>query len=78
MTKQKSVISAPQATGFLLLFLLLPATAGGQQASATDPLEPLAFMLGRWEGTSEGQPGKAKVEREYTRALNSRFIHSRN
>ena len=35
-------------------------------------------MIGRWEGTSEGQPGKATVQREYTRALNSRFIHSRN
>ena len=78
MTKPTSAISAPWAAGLLLLFLLLPAAVEGQQASATDPLEPLAFMLGRWEGTSEGQPGKAKVQREYRRALNSRFIHSRN
>lgn len=78
MTKPTSVISASQAAGFLLMFLLLPATAGGQQASPTDPLQPLAFMIGRWEGASEGQPGKAKVQREYRRTLNSRFIHSRN
>jgi hypothetical protein len=78
MTRPTSVISVPQAAGILLL-LLLPATVrGGQQASATEPLEPLAFMLGRWEGTSEGQPGKAKVQREYRRTLNSRFIHSHN
>jgi hypothetical protein len=51
---------------------------GSQQSTATDPLQPLAFLIGRWEGTSEGQPGKAKVQREYTHALSSRFIHGRN
>jgi hypothetical protein len=62
----------------MLLVLLLPVTVGGQQAGAMDPLAPLAFLLGGWEGTSEGQPGKATVQREYRRALNSRFIRSRN
>jgi THAP4-like, heme-binding beta-barrel domain len=66
--------------GLALLLCALPATLGGQQpaSGAPDPLQPLAFLIGRWEGTSEGQPGKAKVEREYRRALNSRFIHGRN
>jgi hypothetical protein len=31
-----------------------------------------------WEGTSEGQPGKATVRREYTRVLNSRFVRVHN
>ena len=57
---------------------LLPTTIVGQQSTATDPLGPLAFIVGRWEGTSDGQPGKAKVQREYRRALGSRFIHGRN
>jgi hypothetical protein len=35
-------------------------------------------MIGRWEGTSEGQPGAANVQREYTRILNSRFIRVHN
>ena len=52
--------------------------ARAQQPVGTDPFESLSFMIGRWEGTSEGQPGKAKVQREYRRALNSRFIHVRN
>jgi hypothetical protein len=48
------------------------------QPAATDPLQPLAFLIGRWEGASEGQPGAAKVQREYLRILNSRFIRGQN
>lgn len=70
--------SGRQAAGLMLLVWFLPATLAGQQASVADPLQPLAFMIGRWEGTSEGQPGKATVQREYKRALSSRFIHGRN
>jgi nitrobindin-like protein len=55
------------------------AMVGGQQSSAAaDPFELIAFMIGRWEGTSEGQPGKATVRRAYERALNSRFIRVHN
>jgi hypothetical protein len=38
----------------------------------------VAFLLGRWEGTSEGQPGRGTVRREYARALNGRFIRAHN
>ena len=48
------------------------------QGAAVDPLQPLAFLVGRWEGSSEGQPGRANVRREYTRILNSRFIRVQN
>lgn len=48
------------------------------QATASDPLLPLSFLIGRWEGTSSGQPGSAKVQREYVRVLNSRFIRVQN
>jgi hypothetical protein len=48
------------------------------QATAADPLQPLAFMIGQWEGTSQGQPGSAQVRREYARALNARFIRVQN
>jgi hypothetical protein len=37
-----------------------------------DPLQPLAFVIGQWEGASNGQPGVARVRREYTRILNRR------
>jgi len=63
-----------------LLMFAIPAVSalGPAQLSAGDPLQPLAFLIGRWEGTSEGQPGAAKVQREYTRVLNSRFIRGQN
>jgi hypothetical protein len=35
-------------------------------------------LIGRWKGTTEGQPGKGTVERTYERVLGSRFIQLRN
>ena len=48
------------------------------QSPASDGLAPLTPLLGRWTGTSEGQPGRGTVERDYERALGSRFIRIRN
>jgi hypothetical protein len=50
----------------------------GQPSAPADPLERLAFLIGRWEGTSDGRPGKAAVRREYARALRGRFIRVAN
>jgi len=58
--------------------LLIPAVIRGQQSAAPDPFHRVGFLIGRWEGISEGQPGKATVRREYTRVLNSRFIRVHN
>ena len=52
--------------------------ATAYKATASDPLLPLSFLIGRWEGTSSGQPGSAKVQREYVRVLNSHFIRVQN
>ena len=52
--------------------------AEAQSSSPSDPLAPVAQLLGRWTGTSEGQPGKGEVERQYERVLGSRFIQVRN
>jgi nitrobindin-like protein len=67
-------------TRFVLGAWLLMAVAGGsiQKPAVTDPFEPVAFLIGKWEGTSEGQPGQGTVRREYTRILNGRFVHVRN
>lgn len=54
------------------------AMASSQPAAPADPFEPIAFLVGRWEGTSEGQPGKGTLRRDYERALGGRFIRVRN
>lgn len=64
--------------GLSLVCLLVPAVIAAQPPPATDPFERVGFLIGRWEGTSEGQPGKGTVHREYTRAMNSRFIRVHN
>lgn len=58
----------------------MPMTFGAtvKPQAAADPFEAVAFLVGRWEGTSEGQPGKGTVRREYSRALNGRFIRANN
>jgi hypothetical protein len=48
------------------------------QSPAPGPLAALDPLIGRWQGTQEGQPGKGTVEREYSRMLRSRFIQVKN
>jgi hypothetical protein len=73
-----SLVRMAGALSAVLLLVPAPPSARGQQSAAADPFARLAFLIGRWEGTSEGQPGKGTVQREYARVLNSRFIHGRN
>jgi hypothetical protein len=61
------------ATAIVVCAQGLPA-----QPPAADPFARVAFLIGRWEGTAEGQPGTGTVRREYSRVLNGRFIHVRN
>jgi hypothetical protein len=49
-----------------------------QPSNRADPLDRLAFLIGGWAGTSDGQPGKGTVRREYSRALRARFIRAVN
>jgi len=64
-----------------LILVLTPGALSAQQPatnSSTDPFQLVAFLIGRWQGTTEGQPGTGTVAREYSRALNSRFIRVKN
>ena len=60
-----------------VLLAALAMTTAARQPAAADPLAPLDRLIGRWQGTTEGQPGKGTVEREYTRILNGRFIQEK-
>ena len=52
--------------------------ASPERARQVDPFAPVAFLLGQWTGTIEGEPGRGTATREYARALNDRFIRVTN
>jgi hypothetical protein len=64
----------------ILLAFALPGAlvANVQPSTPADSLLSVSRLVGKWTGTSEGQPGKGKVEREYERVLGARFIQVRN
>ena len=68
------------AVGLLAVAVVLAPTdvPASAQQSTTDPLKSVAWLTGKWTGTSEGQPGKGTVEREYDRVLGGRFVKARN
>ena len=54
------------------------AQAPQSQNAADDKWAPLRFLLGTWEGPSNGQPGKGTVRRDYRLVLRDQFIEVRN
>jgi hypothetical protein len=67
-----------RAVTVLAICIVAAASLSAQSSAAPDPLAALDPLIGRWQGTQEGQPGKGTVEREYSRMLRSRFIRARN
>jgi hypothetical protein len=63
---------------FVALLVIVSLSAASIEQTPTDPLAPIAPLIGDWVGTSEGQPGKGDVERGYTRLFGSRFVQVRN
>jgi hypothetical protein len=59
----------------LALFALSGILSAAPQA---DPFADVRFLVGRWKGSSEGEPGKGSVARSYEVVLGGRFIHERN
>jgi hypothetical protein len=55
--------------------------AFGAQAQPQPPASPWAaiqFLVGEWQGESEGRPGKGTVKRSYSFVLGDNFLHERN
>ena len=75
--------SGADATGekaAVALFLLVvtgPAS-GAAKGDDESPWGPIRFLVGDWEGESEGQPGKGSVKRTYRFVLADKFLHERN
>lgn len=85
VTQRYPRASASGARSHMPALIFMAALAGtisvlaqSQPSVPTNPLSPLDVLIGRWEGTSEGQPGKGSVQREYSRVLGSRFVQGRN
>jgi quercetin dioxygenase-like cupin family protein len=55
-----------------------PPAAAAEAGASPKELIALDALIGRWEGTSEGKPGKGTVTREYTRTLQSRVVQARS
>jgi len=58
--------------------MLLGMPASAEQGAGTNRLAPASALIGKWSGTSEGQPGNGTVEREYELTLGAQFIRVRN
>jgi hypothetical protein len=52
--------------------------AGASQAPSVSRLSAVQPLVGKWQGTSEGQPGSGTLTREYRAVLRDRFIEETN
>lgn len=52
--------------------------AGASQAPTASRLSAVQPLVGKWQGTSEGQPGTGTLTREYRAVLRDRFIEETN
>ena len=57
------------------VFLLIASLGAAQTPSRPDNWGPLRHLVGKWEGTGNGQPGVSKAQREYRLVLNDKFLH---
>jgi hypothetical protein len=60
------------------MLVMVVAVCSLATAQTPSPLTALDPLIGKWQGTQEGQPGAGTVEREYSRILRSRFIQMTN
>lgn len=81
VTQRYPQMRTPGTVAAMLLAAGLTSVVPGafaQSPTTPDNLASIAPLIGRWTGTTEGQPGKGTVERSYERVLGSRFIQLRN
>jgi hypothetical protein len=74
----RSAVVPPVSMLALAIGLASSAAVGAQAPAPADNLASLSFFLGRWEGATEGQPGKGTATREYTSELRSKIVQAKN
>jgi hypothetical protein len=60
------------------LLIISPLLSFGQMTKQDSVWLPFRHIVGKWTGTSEGEPGKGTYERSYEIVLNKKFIEVRN
>jgi hypothetical protein len=66
------------SAGAALVFLISLQSASPTATPAPDPWAPIRFMVGEWEGQSEGEPGSGTVKRSYSFVLSNKFLNETN
>jgi hypothetical protein len=64
------------ALGVLLAGASLVHAAGPEPSAG--PWAPIQFLIGDWEGASEGQSGNGTVKRTYRMVLGDKFLHEQS
>lgn len=67
-----------RVTALLWPLVLVSLTAVSADSPKPDSWAPIRFLAGRWEGTTQGEPGSGTVVRTYEFVLGDRFIHERS
>lgn len=62
----------------VILLILSPLLSFGQMTKQDSVWLPFKSMIGKWSGTSDGQPGKGRYDRSYKIVLNKKFIEVNN
>jgi hypothetical protein len=62
----------------VVLLVISPLLSFGQMTKQDSVWLPFKHMIGKWTGSSEGQPGKGTYERSYEIVLNKKFIEVKN
>ncbi len=61
-----------------LVILFVPVVVKTQDSAAKSPWDSLKFFVGHWQGTSQGEPGQGKGERNYEFVLGGKFLQLKN
>lgn len=62
----------------IALFACATVATPADDAAPADPWQPVRFLLGRWEGTVQGEAGTGTVTRRYALVLGGKFIEEHN
>ena len=66
-----------KSLGIALCLLIAGSVVFGQEKKP-DVWQPVRFLVGEWDGTSDGQAGSGTVQRSYSFVLKDRYIYEKN